>query len=169
MRNLVLLTFLFVFVAQARAQETLTTFILIRHAEKEAGQNMSNSKDPNLSDDGMKRAERLAALLSKATIDAIYSTPFIRTKKTVEPLARSKSISILEYEPSKPEVIDKIWSDHQGKTIVLCGHSNTIPKIANQLTKTRSHPDFDDSDYGNILVITVSSSGKSSSLTWLRY
>src|SRR5262249_43143205 len=157
MRNLFRAAFLFVIVTQASAQEALTTFILVRHAEKELNQDMAATKDPNLSDEGVKRAERLATLLSKTEIDAIYSTPFVRTRKTIEPLARLKSIPILEYEPNKPEAIDKIWMEHTGKTIILCGHSNTIPKIANQLTKTGTYKDFDDADYGNILVITVSS------------
>lgn len=151
--------------------EKLTTFILVRHAEKEAaGQNtMSNNKDPKLSEEGLKRAERLAALLSKTKIDAIYSTPYIRTRKTVESLAQSKSLTVLDYEPGKLEAIDKILIENQGKTIVISGHSNTIPKIANHLTKSGDYKDFDDADYGNIFVITVSSTGKSNAITWLRY
>lgn len=110
-------------------EETLTTFILVRHAEKEGENKMSSgTKDPKLSAEGVKRAEKLSALLSKTQIDAIYSTPFIRTRSTVEPLARSKSLVVLEYEPNKPEAIDKMVAAYKGKTIVVCGHSNTIPK-----------------------------------------
>lgn len=159
------------FAIRISAQEdVLTTFILIRHAEKE-GQNAmtSGNKDPKLSADGLKRAEKLVALFSKAEIDAIYSTPFIRTRSTVEPLALSKSLPILEYEPNKLELIDKMGTDHRGKTIVVCGHSNTIPKIANHLTKSGKFKDFDDSDYSNILIITVSSTQKTNTVTWLSY
>jgi len=155
---------------RASAQdEALTTFILIRHAEKEGQSTMAGNKDPKLSAEGQRRAERLAALLSKTQIAAIYSTRFIRTKSTVEPLARSKSLTVLEYEPNKLELIDEMLRTHHGKTVVLCGHSNTIPKIANHLTKSGKFADFDDSDYGNILIVTVSSAQKSSTVTWLSY
>ena len=156
---------------QVNAQtETLTTFILVRHAEKE-GQNSitGNIKDPKLSEEGQKRAERLMSLFAKTIIDAVYSTPFIRTKSTVEPLAKLKSLTVLEYEPGKLEVIDKMTRDYFGKTIMVCGHSNTIPKIANHLIKTGDFKDFDDADYSNILIITVSSTSKSSKVTWLKY
>jgi broad specificity phosphatase PhoE len=150
--------------------EALTTFILIRHAEKEGQNTMSSSnKDPRLSAEGLNRATRLTELFSKTAIDAIYSTPFVRTKSTVTPLAQSKSLPVFEYEPNKIEAIDKMIVDHLGKTIVICGHSNTIPKIANQLTKSGSFKDFDDVDYGNILIITVSSTSKSANVIWLRY
>lgn len=150
--------------------DVLTTFILIRHAEKE-GQNAmaSSNKDPKLSVEGLKRAEKLVTLFTNSEISAIYSTPFIRTKSTVEPLAQSKSLSVLEYTPQKLDQIDKMLSDHSGKTIVVCGHSNTIPKIANYLTRSERFKDFDDSDYGNILIVTVSSDQKNSTVTWLRY
>jgi broad specificity phosphatase PhoE len=150
--------------------DVLTTFILIRHAEKE-GQNAmaSSQKDPKLSAEGLKRADKLVALFSKAEIGAIYSTPFIRTKSTVEPLAQSKSLPILEYEPNNLELIDQMRIDHIGKTIVVCGHSNTIPKIANYLTKSGKFKDFHDSDYSNILIVTVSSSQKNNTVTWLNY
>lgn len=166
----VILFSLIIITSQAQ-EEKLTTFILVRHAEKEAaGQNtMSTGKDPKLSEEGLKRAERLAALFSKTKIDAIYSTPYIRTRKTVEPLAQSKSLTVSDYEPGKLEVIDKILAENQGKTIVVSGHSNTIPKIANHLTKSGDYKDFDDADYGNIFVITVSSTGKSNAITWIRY
>ena len=150
--------------------DVLTTFILVRHAEKE-GQNAmtSGNKDPKLSAEGLNRAEKLVALFAKAEIGAIYATPFIRTRSTVEPLARSKSLTILDYEPNRLEQIDKMLTEHHGKTNVVCGHSNTIPKIANHLTKSGNFKDFDDSDYGNILIVTVSAAQKSGTATWLTY
>ena len=157
-------------VIQLTAQdEKLTTFILVRHAEREVGQgSMAPGKDPNLSEDGMKRAERLVSVFSKTKIDVVYSTPFIRTRKTVEPLAQSKSLTVKEYEPNKLEAIDQMLRDHEGKTILVCGHSNTIPKIANHLSKSGNLNDFDDTEYGNILIVTISKSNLSK-IIWLTY
>lgn len=158
-------------IIQASAQdEKLTTFILLRHAEKVVDGTMADkTKDPDLSETGKTRAESLVKLFKNTTINAIYSTPFVRTRKTVEPLANSKSLTIKEYEVNKLDAIDKMLQEHEGKTILVCGHSNTIPKIANYLSKSGNYKDFDDTDYGNILIITVSSKGKLASVTWLHF
>jgi broad specificity phosphatase PhoE len=156
--------------AISQNKEELTTFILLRHAEKETGQNaMTTGNDQKLSEEGKKRAERITELFSQTSIAAIYSTSYERTRSTVTPLAISKSLEVMYYEPNKVEAIDKMWNEHQGKIIIVCGHSNTIPKIANYLTGTNSYKDFSDSDYGNILVITLTQKGKPASVTWLRY
>jgi len=142
-----------------------TTFILVRHAEKSS----DGSKDPDLTTEGMARAENLTKILQKASISSVYSTAYKRTRSTVTPLAQSKSLVVQDYEPNKTDVIDKIWGDNLGKAIVICGHSNTIPRIANYLLGSDKIKDFDDSDYGNILVITVIQKNKTGSVTWLRY
>src|SRR4051812_24667993 len=83
-------------VTALQAQQ-ITTFILVRHAEKMA----DAGKDPALSSEGNARTKRLVSLLEKTTIDAIYTTPYKRTRSTVEPLAQAKRLTIREYEPQK--------------------------------------------------------------------
>lgn len=70
------------------AQQPVTTFILVRHAEKDMTQ---STPDPDLSAEGHARARRLALLFEKTEIAAVYSTPFKRTRQTVEPLAAGKT------------------------------------------------------------------------------
>jgi broad specificity phosphatase PhoE len=144
-------TLLIVFVFIGFSASAQTTFILVRHAEKE---NVAN--DPGLSPEGQARAMALAKLLGKQKIDAIYSTNFNRTKSTVKPLADSKALQITVYE-KQPDV-----AAMKG-TVVICGHSNTIPALANQLIGKEQFKTFDESDYGNILII------KDGSVTHLRY
>src|SRR5688572_14758185 len=93
---------------QSLAQNQITTFILVRHAEK----GEDGTKDPDLSEEGKQRAIRLADMLSKTSITAIYSTSFKRTRNTVVPLANAKSLEIFSYDPLKSEAIDKMLKDH---------------------------------------------------------
>ena len=151
--------------ASVSAQQKLTTFILLRHAEKVS----DGSKNPNLTAAGKKRAENLVTLFKNTSIHNVYSTSFIRTRETVEPLAKAKAVAITEYEAFKPEVIDMILKDFEGRTVVICGHSNSIPWIANYLTGTEKFTNFDDNDYSNLLIITVAERGKVTSVTWLNY
>lgn len=146
-----------------KAQQ-ITTFILVRHAEKMA----DGSKDPELTAEGNARAMRLKELLDKTSVEAIYTTAYKRTRATVEPLAKTKNVAVAEYAPGKPGAVDEMLSRHAGKTIVVSGHSNTIPEIANWLTATSQFKDFDESDYGNILIVSLVSKGNAQ-VTWLRY
>ena len=147
------------------AQSTTTTVILLRHAEKG-----SEASDPDLSNAGSKRAKSLVVLLQKTKIDAIYSTAFKRTRNTVKPLAESKGLSVTLYDATKIEEVDALLQKHTGGTIVLCGHSNTTPTIINYLTGHKDeYNSFEDSDYGNLVIISVVERGRDAKVVWLRY
>jgi broad specificity phosphatase PhoE len=163
MKYLVILFFLTLSVV-AGAQ-TITTVILVRHAEK----GTDDPKDPELSEAGKERAQHLAQVLKEIKVDAIYSTPYKRTRNTVTPLAEAKGISVLNYDPSKKEEIDMLLQKFAGGTIVIAGHSNTVPGLANYLTGKTEFQNFDDSDYDNLMVVTVVERGKNAKVVWLTY
>src|SRR5690606_3802793 len=134
------------------AQEgEVTTVILVRHAEKAD----DGTKDPDLSEQGRARADAFASLFGETEITAIYSTDYKRTRNTVSPLATKKGLTIRSYPPLDAAAIKRMTEEHAGGTLVVCGHSNTIPAIANQLVGMSAFRDFDESDYGNILVVTL--------------
>lgn len=136
------------------AQDDITTIILVRHAEK-----VDDSRDPELSDAGKQRAKKLAELLGSQSIEAIYSTDFIRTRDTCAPVAAQKNVSVKLYDPRNMEQLDVMANENAGKTILVCGHSNSTPRLANHFLKTQKFADFDESDYGNILIVTIPSQG----------
>ncbi len=145
------------------AAEKPTTLILIRHAEK----GDDGSKDPPLSDAGTTRANNLVSVLKNTAIDAIYSSNYKRTKNTAVPVAQAKGLEIKIYEPKKEEEIKRIVAENKGKTVLVVGHSNTTPWTASFLTGDKLK-DFADTDYGNILIVSVCDGGKTS-MTWLNY
>lgn len=131
----------------------ITTFVLIRHAEK-----MDDSQDPDLSVEGYERATRLAEMFEHVRFDAVYSTALTRTMETARGIAEQNEISIAEYDPGNPEQEVERWLEkHKGQTILISGHSNTTPKFANELLG-REHfgEKFEESDYGNLLIISLS-------------
>ncbi|MCU0419103.1 MAG: histidine phosphatase family protein [Cyclobacteriaceae bacterium] len=144
---------------------SLTTFILVRHAEKAT----NHPTDPDLSEKGRERAQRLAELLTSTSLDAVYSTRFMRTWQTAEPVAQVKNLPVVPYEPFKDEVIQAMLTTHAGKTILLVGHSNTTPWMANALLGRPERADFSESEYGTVLIVTVSEKGKVASLVALQY
>jgi len=156
---------LLLIVTQVGYAQTITTFILIRHAEKAT----QGGSDPELKPEGVKRAESFASLFSKASVDAIYSTNFKRTRNTVTPLANAKGLALNAYTSMKAADLESLLTKHAGGTIVIAGHSNTIPEIANALIGEKKFKQFGDDDYGNIIVITVQQMGKDAKVLWMRY
>lgn len=159
------LILLFLSLSFAAGAQTITTVILVRHAEK----GTDDPKDPELSDAGKQRAQRLVQVLKEIKVDAIFSTPYKRTRNTVSPLAEAKGISVLNYDPSKKEEIDQLLQKFSGGTIVVAGHSNTVPGLANYLTGKTEFQNFDDSDYDNLLIVSVVEKGKNAKVVWLTY
>lgn len=160
-----LIGILFLTIVQVTYAQTVTTFILVRHAEKAA----EGGSDPDLKPEGMKRADSFAALFTKASVDAVYSTNYKRTRNTIAPLANSKNLTVNTYSSMKAADLEVLLTKHTGGTIVIAGHSNTIPEIANALVGEKKFEQFTDADYGNILVISVTAVGKDAKVLWLRY
>ncbi len=154
MKNLLLSLFLLVSTL-SYSQET-TTFILVRHAEKA----VDGTKDPALTKEGEARAQYLVAFFEKADITAIYSTDLKRTRNTVAPLAKSKGLEIRTYEWKNPKaLLNRILEANTGGTVVISGHSNTTPILANFLLGKTKIEQFKEDDYGNLLIITTSKIG----------
>lgn len=138
------------------AQNDLTTFILVRHAEKSD----DDPRDPSLSAEGEARAKKLAEVLADQSITAVYSTPFKRTKTTAEPIAAAKGLTVETYDFRSQTYLQQMLQKHQGGTILISGHSNTTPMVANTLIGKESFQTLDESEYGMIFIVTVSEIGK---------
>ncbi|MEO8041317.1 MAG: histidine phosphatase family protein [Acidobacteriota bacterium] len=139
----------FCFFASAEAQKK--TIILVRHAEK-ADQ---TSQDPELTDAGRQRAERLAKIVKKYKPGAIYSTDFKRTRDTAAPMAAKRKLKVAIYDAKKPgDLIDAIMKSRT-KRFLIVGHSNTIPGLVNLLGKKELFKNLDDSEHGVIWIVRI--------------
>ena len=133
------------------AQES-TTFILVRHAEKV----LDGTSDPALTEAGIERAYNLLALLEETPITTIYSSNYKRTKMTIAPLAEAKKVEVLIYNPKNlKKFYSRLLKDDSGGIVVISGHSNTTPVLANLLLGEEKFKQFADDDYGNLLIIMV--------------
>lgn len=129
-----------------------TTIYFIRHAEK-----ADESKDSDLSAEGKERAKQWAAFFADKNIAVIYSTPYKRTMHTASPLSQQNKIDLLMYEASKPD-FTTILKKYKGKTILIVGHSNTIPDYINKLVHEKQYTDIDENEYNHLYTITVNGS-----------
>jgi broad specificity phosphatase PhoE len=136
----------------------------VRHAEKVN----DGSKDAELSEEGKQRAARLSQMLANQKISAVYSTNFKRTQNTVSQLAKEHGVGVTPYESLNGDQLKVLAAQYKGGTVVICGHSNTTPVMINAIRGTQEFKQWEDGDYGNLILVTVTSSGETS-LTALRY
>lgn len=136
-----------------------TLLILVRHAEKTAG-----DPDPSLSPAGQDRARALAHTLGDLEIDALYSSQFRRTRLTLEPLSRRTGLAIETAEISREvgawakAFATRLLDRHRGRIVVVAGHSNTVPLLARALGAT-GVPELTEADYDDMFWILRSGEG----------
>ncbi|MEM9573135.1 MAG: phosphoglycerate mutase family protein [Pseudomonadota bacterium] len=143
--------------ASQEAQVATHQVFLVRHAEKQSGEN------PSLTEAGAQRAETLAGLLSEAGITHIHSTDYKRTLETAAPLAAQTGIEITLYDPRDLEAFANELRAAHGVHLVV-GHSNTTPQLAEALGGTPGSDIDEASEYDRLYVVSLSASGVSSEI-----
>lgn len=138
--------------AQQRHQKL--TIILVRHAEKDMAGDETNP-DPRLSTEGRQRAQNLIKAVEKYKPDAIFSSQFIRTISTAEPLARKNRMMIQFYNHRNLKELAEIVTSGRFKRILIVGHNTTTPAMANLLLGEDKYKPLDESEYDKIWVVKV--------------
>ena len=136
-----------------------TTVILVRHAEKVS----TPPADPPLSPAGEMRSRALLAALRDAGVSAIITTQFLRTKATAAPLAAALGIApevVTASGATHAQDVAAAVRRHAGQTVLVVGHSNTVPAIIAALGAPEPPPICDES-YDNLYIVTIPAAGPS--------
>ncbi len=142
-----LLIVLCIFLASCKA---VTTYYVVRHAEKEQATSMTS--DVPLTPAGKQRADALKDVLAGKGVTAIYSTNYVRTKSTAQPLADALKLPVQTYDVR--DTLFPVRLRSAVGTMVIVGHSNTVDDIVNKITGRRDIPgDLSDADYGDLFII----------------
>jgi 2,3-bisphosphoglycerate-dependent phosphoglycerate mutase len=135
----------------------VTTVILVRHAEKNIE---PNNQDPDLSADGIERAQEIARVFGESGVNAIYATQFKRTQQTVKPLADRTGVPVTLLDAKQTdELVRRIQTDHRGQTVFIAGHNNSVPAIASTLSG-ETYSVIPESEYDNLFIVTIYRFGK---------
>lgn len=141
--------------------EKKTTIYLIRHCEKESG-----AVDPELSDKGRLRAENWIQYFKEIPIDSFYTTTTRRTATTCSIIADSKKKEIQFYNHNDFS-LNEIIKFHEGNTILIVGHSNTIPHLINTFLGEEMYPLISENEYGSLYILTIQGDSIKHQLTYL--
>lgn len=138
-----------------------TTIMVVRHAEKST----DDPRDPSLSEAGQERARALSSVLKDAGVTDIYTTQYKRTRQTAEPLAQQFGISIVERPINDAnastyarDLAQAILTSSAGKSVLVVGHSNTVPDIVRSLSGV-AVPAITDAEYDHIFVVVIPTTG----------
>lgn len=129
-----------------------TVFVVVRHAEKV----IDGSRDPPLDSAGQVRALSLATRLRGRDVVAVYATDYRRTRQTARPVAQAHGIEVITYDAAVPAAafVAQLLQDQAGGTVLIVGHSNTVPDIVSALCRCEVAP-IDESDYGNLYEVSI--------------
>ena len=143
-RLILLLLFSALLVSAAAARPTI---FIVRHAEKATG----GGSDPDLSNTGRQRAQRLANVLKDAHISAIFVTELRRTRQTAAPLAQMLGLNP-QVVPSNnsPLLVARLHAT--SGNILVVGHSNTIPEVIRGFGVT-TPIQIGENDFDNLFVL----------------
>jgi 2,3-bisphosphoglycerate-dependent phosphoglycerate mutase len=124
------------------------TTYLVRHAEKQAGD------DPSLTSDGAARAALLAETLRDSGIVRIYSTDYARTRETAAPIAEVISVPVEFYDPSDLPAFAVRLKAEPGIALVV-GHSNTTPAMV-EILGGEPGPEINEAaEYDRLYVVRI--------------
>ncbi|WP_424000363.1 SixA phosphatase family protein [Maribacter sp. IgM3_T14_3] len=133
-------------------QTAISTFYLIRHAEKERSN--PDDADPELNQKGLGRAMHWAEILADTELDAIYSTDYNRTSMTAAPTSVKQNIDVQYYDPSTID-ITQFKAENLDKSVLVVGHSNTTPEFVNKLINEEKYFAIDDSENGTLFIVKI--------------
>jgi broad specificity phosphatase PhoE len=135
-----------------KVEDTITTYYLIRHAEKDRTD--PENIDPELTQQGLGRAMHWAEIMNEVEIDAIYTTDYERTQMTAAPLAVKKNLTVQIYDPSTLD-LEQFKADNLNKKVVVVGHSNTTPEFVNKLIGEEKYSQIDDYQNGSLFIVEI--------------
>lgn len=166
MKNIIFVTLLAVFTVfscneKTKTKEDVTTYYLIRHAEKD--RTNKTNRNPNLKKEGLQRAKRWAKHFKNIRFNMVYSTDYNRTKQTAMPTAKANNLELQIYDPSNYN-IEAFMAKTKGKTVLIVGHSNTTPVFANKILGKELYQNMNHDDNYSLYIVTVKDDLKNSTI-----
>lgn len=126
---------------------------LIRHGEKEL-----SGDDPALTAEGRKRAVDWAEMLGNVGVGAVLTSDALRTKETGGIIANELDLEANALPTNDVAgLVDTLEFDHEGETVLVVAHAETIPRILELLGVLESIS-IEQSEFDNLFIVQRPSS-----------
>lgn len=125
-----------------------TTYYVVRHGEK-----LNQTDNSPLSQEGLRRAEILAGVLSDKNISQIYTSDKLRTQQTAAPTVVLFNIDPIVIPKSDTEQLISELKELSGANVLIVRHAEEIHLIVNALSPSDTISPISD-EFDNLFVIT---------------
>jgi 8-oxo-dGTP diphosphatase len=119
------------------------TVFLVRHGS--AGERSEWEGDDRLrplDDRGRREAQGLVALLGDRDVEHVFTSPYVRCRETVKPLADALGLAVEERnelaEGATREAVLALVAELAGDPTVLCTHGDVVEALTGEETKKGS-------------------------------
>ncbi|TDR16362.1 winged helix-turn-helix domain-containing protein [Marinicella litoralis] len=140
------------------SKSNVTQIYILRHTEKAD----ETSENPVLSPAGIARAKYWKKVLQHTSFDQVFTTEFKRNIQTANLIASNSSVKPEMYYPMSFDVVN-FMNQIKGQTVLIIGHSNTIPDMVNRLINETKYPPMSHQNYNILYTITINENGETSS------
>jgi 8-oxo-(d)GTP phosphatase len=118
----------------------VATIYLVRHGAAGSRSDWKgNDRLRPLTDKGFRQAEGLVEALGDCQIDRIITSPYLRCRQTVDPLAAHLNLPIEEderlAEASDEDPVARLLESVSNTNTVLCSHGDVIPMALDRLVR----------------------------------
>lgn len=118
------------------------TVLLLRHAVAGHGTDAPDDHLRPLDERGRRQADRLPDALAGYDVQRVLTSPYVRCRQTVEPLAGSLGLPIEERlelaEGSTAEDVLDLVRSLDEETAVLCTHGDVVSEVLGEESKKGS-------------------------------
>lgn len=117
---------------------SIGTVWLVRHAAAgDRGAWTDDDRIRPLTKKGQRQSDAIADTLAAHDIDAIYSSPYLRCRQTVEPIAARSGLAVEDSDhlaegAREAETLDWLQT-MSGRNVVACSHGDVIPGVIRRL------------------------------------
>jgi len=133
-----------------------TTYYFIRHAEKD----LSVEDNPQLTFEGIKRANYWGEFFKNKELNSFYTTKFTRNYQTLIPILFYYKVEPEIYEPKVDSLFSqKFWNKTHGKNVIVVGHNNTTPGFVNEILRKKKYDIIEDGIHGNLYQVKIDERG----------
>ena len=109
-------------------------------------------KNPHLNEKGIERSLLWNGYFENKEVKSIYSTNYNRTIETVLPISIAKGIRPIIYSASNINY-ESFLKKEKGNTVLVVGHSNTIPGFVNKLIEEDYYSQINDTVNSNLYIV----------------
>lgn len=74
--------------------------------------------------------------------------------KQQHPTAKAQNLAIINYHPKNIDYTE-FKESTKGKTVLIVGHSNTIPSFVNEIIGSKKYQDIDDDNNCNLYIVEL--------------